>query len=135
MASTTKDTYLYDGGVASGTATYTTPLVPIKDYSDLDGTPNMVDITTLSDSVVQQLPGVKSAGAWEFTCNFDKALYTALKLLEGAEHWYAVWFGATGAEGKVSCKGRLSVAIVGAGVDAAREMKVTIARSSDPVLA
>lgn len=135
MASTTKDTYLLDGGVASGTATFSTPLVAIKDYSDLDGTPNMVDITTLSDSVAQQIPGVKSAGAWEFTCNFDKTDYTALKMLEGIEHHYAVWFGSTGTEGKVSCTGILSVALMGAGVDAPREMKISIARTSDPVLA
>ena len=134
MASTTKDTLLLDGGVASGAANFSTALAPIKDYSDLDGTPNMVDITTLSDSVAQQLPGVKSAGAWEFTLNFDKTLYGTLKALEGIEHHYAVWFGTDGSLGKVACKGRLSVGITGAGVDAAREMKVTIARSSAPVL-
>jgi len=135
MASTSKDTYLLDGGVASSAASFSTPLVAIKDYSDLDGTPNMVDITTLSDAVAQQIPGVKSAGAWEFTCNYDKTEYTALKLLEGVEHHYAVWFGSTGTLGKISCTGILSIGITGAGVDAPREMKITIARSSDPVLA
>lgn len=135
MATTTKNTYLMDGGVASGTATYSTPLVEIKDYSDLDGTPNMVDVTTLSDTVAQQIPGVKSASAWEFTCNYDKTNYSALKLLEGVEHHFAVWFGATGTEGKISCTGFLSIGLLGGGVDAAREMKITIARTSDPVLA
>lgn len=134
MASTTKDTLLLDGGVASGAASFSTALVEIKDYSDLDGTPNMVDITSLSDHVAQQIPGVKSASAWEFTCNFDKTDYAALKLLEGVEHHYAVWFGTTGTQGKIACKGYLTVSIIGGGVDAPREMKVMIARTTDAVL-
>lgn len=135
MASTTKNTYLKDGGVASGAATWTAdPPTPIKDYSDLDGAPNMVDITDLSDEVARQIPGVKSADAWKFKANYDKTIYTALKALEGIEHHYAVWFGTDGAEGKITTTGFLTVSILGAGVDNPREMEINIARTSAPVL-
>lgn len=143
-ATGTLRTFLMNGGAASGAAAWgTTPLVPIKDYSDLEGTPNMIDVTTLSDSMTQQVPGVKQADAWEFMCNYDKTDYTTLKALEGVENHYAVWFGGTeaggvvtptGDLGKVAVTGYLSVGITGSGVDEAREMKVTIAKTSTPVV-
>lgn len=135
MASTTKNTFLKDGGVASGAASWTAdPPVAIKDYSVLDGAPNMVDITTLSDEVARQIPGVKSADAWKFKANYDKTQYTALKALEGVEHHFAVWFGTAGADGKIACTGYLTVSLLGGSVDDAREMEINIARTSVPVL-
>lgn len=134
MATATKNTYLLDGGVASGTASYSDPLVAIKDYSDLEGSPNMIDTTTLSDEVATQIPGVKSADAWKFKANFDKTDYTALKALEGLEHHYAVWFGLTGTDGKIATTGFLSVVVTAGSVDQPREMEISIARTSAPVL-
>lgn len=142
MAIATMLTFLVDGGLASGTKVYpTVALVEIKDYSDLEGSPNYIDVTTLSDTVAQQIPGVKQADAWEFTCNYDKATYLALKALEGAERFYSIWLGGTiaagfdpipaGTYGIFEVVGNLSVGITGGGVDSAVEMKVSIGKTSD----
>jgi hypothetical protein len=139
-ASATKFTYLMNGGAAASTASWgTTPACTIKDYSDLEGTPNYLDTTTLSDDVQTQVPGVKQAEAWTFTCNYDPTEYQALKTHEGEDEHWAVWLGGSmvsgvstpnGDQGKFATTGILSVGVTSGSVDAVREMSVSIARTS-----
>lgn len=114
-------------------------LIDIKDFPDLGGSPEMLETTTLSDSMQTYIPGIQNSDALEFTANYTKNDYGTLKELEGEENDFAVWFGATvdggnatpdGADGKFSFKGYLSVNVVGGGVNEVVDMTITIAPSS-----
>lgn len=119
-------------------------LIDIKDFPDLGGSPEMLEITTLSDKMQTYIPGIQSLDALEFTANYTKEDFTKLKALEGVEHDFAVWFGGTeeanvltptGADGKFEFKGQLSAFPVGGGVNEVVDMTVTIAPSTPITMA
>ncbi len=114
-------------------------LVDIKDFPDLGGAPEMLETTTLSSPMQTNIPGIQQMDALEFTANYTAAEYSMLKELEGDELDLAVWFGVTsedgstkenGSDGKFSFMGRLSVYVVGGGVNEVVDMKITIAAST-----
>lgn len=114
-------------------------LVDIKSYPDLGGEPEQLDTTTLSDNMTTSIAGIQSLESMQFDANYDKAKYAELKALEGKEEDYAVWYGGTGEgesltptgeDGKFSFKGQLSVFVAGAGVNAVRDMRITILPST-----
>ena len=105
-------------------------LVDIKDFPDLGGAPEMLETTTLSDSMQTYSPGIQSLEGLEFTANYTKTDFTKLKALESKEEEYAVYFGAEGAEGIFSFKGYLSVFPVGGGVNEVVSMTISIAPST-----
>lgn len=137
MASSTYMTYLMYKATSSA-STYT-KLVDIKEYPDLGGAPEMLDVTTLSDGMRLNIPGIQDVQSLAFTANYDPDDYDTLKGLEGTEYDFAVWFGATGtgasatpdgSMGKFEFKGRLTVYPVGGGVNAVRDMSINIAAST-----
>ncbi len=114
-------------------------LIDIKEFPDLGGAPEMIETTTLSDSMQTNIPGIQSLDALEFVANYTKADFTKLKELDGIENDYAVWFGGTvsggvltptGTDGKFEFKGQLSVYPVGGGVNEVVDMNITIAAST-----
>lgn len=114
-------------------------LIDIKDFPDLGGAPEMLETTTLSDGMQTYIPGIQSCDALEFTANYTKADFDTLKAMEGNDTHFAVWFGGsveggvatpTGADGKFSFKGSLSVFPVGGGVNEVVSMTITIAPST-----
>ncbi len=114
-------------------------LVDIKDFPDLGGAPEMLETTTLSDSMQTYIEGIQSQDALEFNTNYDLDTYKALNDLKGVEHEFAVWFGGTendgvvtptGDEGKFNFKGYLSARVVGKGVNEVKEAIVSIAPST-----
>ena len=118
-------------------------VIDIKEFPDLGGTPEMIEITTLSDKVQRNIPGVQSLDALEFTANYTLTDYKALKALEGTEKEFAVWFGGTesgdtvtpnGSDGKFKFKGQLSVYTNGGGTNEVVEMTISIAASSAIVI-
>lgn len=115
-------------------------LIDIKEFPDLGGEPEMIDVTTLSDKIQHYIMGIQSNEGLSFTANYTKTDFTALKALEGLDEKYAVWFGGTesggvvtpdGSDGKFSFDGQLSAFVAGGGVNAAVDMTITIAPSSD----
>lgn len=123
---------------ASGADAYS-KLVDIKDYPDLGGTPELLETTTLSDSMQTNILGIQSLDALEFTANYTLADFQRLKALEGQQLDFAVWMGGTetagtltpdGSEGKYEFTGELSVFPVGKGVNEVREMTISIAAST-----
>ena len=114
-------------------------LIDIKDFPDLGGAPEMLETTTLSDSMQTYIPGIQSLDALEFNANYTKTDFDTLKALEGTEMNFAVWFGGTvsgstvtptGSDGKFVFKGQLSVFPVGGGVNEVVGMTITIAPST-----
>lgn len=116
-----------------------TKVIDIKDFPDLGGTPEMLETTTLSDSMQTYIPGIQSLDALEFTSNYTIQDYKKLKGMKGTENHFAVWFGGTesddtvtptGTDGKFKFKGQLSVYPVGGGVNEVVDMKISIAPST-----
>ena len=114
-------------------------LIDIKDFPDLGGAPEMLETTTLTDSMQTYIPGIQSLDAMEFTANYTNDDYEKLKALEGVETDFAVWMGGTvssgavtptGDQGKYEFKGQLSVYVAGGGVNEVVDMKISIAPST-----
>ena len=68
-------------------------LIDIKSFPDLGGAPELLETTTLSDSMTTNIMGIQSLDALEFECNYTKEDYTKLKAMEGTEKEFAVWLG------------------------------------------
>lgn len=114
-------------------------LIDIKEFPDLGGAPEMLETTTLSDSMQTYIPGIQSADSLEFTANYTLNEYQKLKAMEGSEKEFGIWFGGTesgdtvtptGSDGKYAFKGQLSVYTNGGGTNEVVEMTITIAPSS-----
>jgi hypothetical protein len=114
-------------------------LVDIKSFPDLGGAPELLETTTLSDSMTTNIMGIQSLDALEFECNYTKTDYTKLKALEGKDSDFAVWLGGTeasgsvtptGSDGKFEFKGQLAVYVNGGGVNEVVNMTVSIAAST-----
>ena len=114
-------------------------LVDIKSFPDLGGAPELLETTTLSDSMTTNIMGIQSLDALEFECNYTLEKYTKLKEMEGTEKEFAVWLGGTeaggvatptGSDGKFQFNGQLSVYVNGGGVNEVVNMTVSIAAST-----
>jgi hypothetical protein len=127
MAISTYGITLMKGTKGTGTAITYAKLVDIKDFPDLGGAPEMIEVTTLSDSMQVYIEGIQSADALEFTANYTKADYETLTALKSTQTPFAVYFGTDGSEGKYAFEGYLSVRINGGGVNEAVGMTISIA--------
>jgi hypothetical protein len=105
-------------------------LIDIKDFPDLGGSPEMLETTTLSDSMQTYIPGIQSLDALEFTANYTLEDYKKIKALEGTDTAFAVWFGTAGADGKFNFNGQISAFPVGGGVNEVVGMTISIAPST-----
>lgn len=114
-------------------------LVDIKDFPDLGGAPEMLETTTLSDSMQTYIEGIQSQDALEFNINYTLDTYETINAMKGVETEFAVWFGGTesgdvvtptGDEGKFEFKGYISIRVTGKGVNEVREATLSIAPST-----
>ncbi len=101
----------------------------IKDFPDLGGAPETLDITTLTDASRKYIAGIKDQQALEFTANYDEDDMDAIALLTGTKK-FQLWFGTSGASGKFAFSGTISAYVVGAGVNEVVDMKVVIIPST-----
>ena len=113
-----------------GEGTAYTKLIDIKDFPDLGGAPEMLETTTLSDSMQTFIEGIQASDALEFSANYTKEDYTKLNALKGKEESYAVYFGEEGVNGKFTFKGYLSARVSGGGVNEVVGMTISIAPST-----
>ena len=140
-ATSSYKSFLMQGTGTDGSLTYA-KLIDVVDIPDFDAAPDALDATTLSDGVVVNIPGIKKADAMSFTANYDATNYDAIKALEtaGKELNFAVWFGGTegsdgtvtptGSEGTFTFKGYISIFVKGVGVNAVRQMTITIMKTT-----
>ena len=137
-AISTFQTYLVYRTTSSGSYT---KVVDIKDYPDMEPEPNLLDATTLSDGIEKKIPGIKrmSDNGLQFTANYTKENYAAVKELENHQYEYGLWFGGTSAgvpdghNGKFTWTGDIRASYVGKGVDEVQEMRANCYPASDPV--
>lgn len=115
-------------------------LVDIKEFPDLGGEPEMIDVTSLTDKVRKYVTGVQDTGSLSFTANYTVADYqTVSALADGTKKKFAIWFGGTagnpptptGSNGKFSFEGSLSVFVNGGGVNDPVNMTIVIAPETD----
>ena len=118
-----------------GTGSTYTKLIDIKDFPDLGGAPEMLETTTLSDSMQTYIPGIQTLDALEFTANYTKADYVKIKALSGKDTAFAVWFGTDGTDGKFEFNGQISAFPVGGGVNEVVGMTISIAPSTPITMA
>lgn len=140
MAMNTYMTFLMLG-TGDSTITYA-DLVPIKDYPDFLNEVNTIDVTNLQQAMHTYINGLLDTGGdMTFTANYSAADYQTVKALDdGTDKNLAIWFGGThsggtvaptGSDGKWAFTGRVTVGIVGKGVDEAREMQIHVTPTSD----
>lgn len=65
-------------------------LCRIKDYPDLIGPTNTIDVTDLQDDQQTFIPGIKTSDTMTFTANYTKESYDAVEALAGTDKYYAL---------------------------------------------
>lgn len=129
MPSTTIHTYL--GMAESLEDTNFTKLVSIKDFPDLGGAPDQVEITDLDDDAQKFLLGVQSMSALEFTANYVPEAYDKIVALsDGTIRKFCVAFGKSAEYGIFTWEGQIAIWVVGGGTNSPREMRISISASS-----
>ena len=117
-------------GSGSTTVTYS-KLIDIKNFPDLGSDPEMIDVTTLSDSFRQYILGIQDTGVLGFDYNYTSANWTTVSAAcDGTTKKFAIWFGSTGTEGKFEFEGEASQYVSGGGVNEAVTGHISIALSS-----
>ena len=135
-ASTTMYTYLgFAALTESGMPTAFAKLCPIKDFPDLGGAPDTVEITDLDDDVQKFILGVQSMSSLEFTANYNPEDFATISnMADGTMYAFCVAFGKNKENpteyGVFTWKGQIAVWVVGGGVNSAREMRISISASS-----
>ena len=137
-ASATMHTYLlYNAGTSS--APSWKKVVDIKDFPAMGGSPEQIETTTLSNEVSTFVMGVQSLSTFEFLANYSVNDYKAVKALQDSAQVYefALAFGKPtsnttfGNLGVFKWNGQLSAWLEGGGVNAVREMRLSISATSE----
>jgi hypothetical protein len=144
-ASATMHTYLlYNAGTTQSPSWK--KVVDIKDFPAMGGSPEQIETTTLSNEVSTFVTGVQSLSTFEFLANYSVNDYIAVKGLQNSAQVYefALAFGkpvaatGTGAKGNnygslgvFMWNGQLSAWLEGGGVNAVREMRLSISATSE----
>ncbi len=102
-------------------------VVDIKDFPDMIGDPEMLETTTLSDSQVTNIPGIKSSDTLTFTCNYTKADFTAVNADAEKPLYYTLEFSDGS---KFAWQGQHTCGLPGKGVNEVIEFTINIAASS-----
>ena len=133
----TYQTYLMYRSTTSGTWG---KVIDITSFPDLVPPKDKIDITSLSDYMRVYINGIgDTASDMSFGANYTAANYAKITALEGHQYEYAVWFGASGAQGaeepdghngKFSWVGDVSAGISGGGVNEAVGMTVSATPST-----
>ncbi len=102
-------------------------LVDIRDFPDLQDSPNTLDATTLSQGEEAMVLGILRSGEKTFTALYTPDDYDTLIDLEEAGDVLdvAVYFGDAGVDGIFEGRGLVTVNVTGKGVDEVLEMEIT----------
>ena len=140
MAVLSNVSYLYRK--ANGTSTFT-KLCDITSVPDLGGSPDQIDITTLSDRKQKNMNGIQTVSAHEFGAWYDSEVYDTLQGIQEADYdktsvseldTYQLWIGENGVGGKFEWQGKLSVYVGGYESNAAIPMTITISDEGEEAI-
>lgn len=98
-----------------------TPLCRIKDYPDLIGDPNLIDVTDLEDDQQTNILGIRTSDTMSFTANYTKESYDAVEALASQDKYYALKLSDGSGW---SWQGQHTMGVPGKGVDEAVEFTV-----------
>ena len=107
-------------------------VVDIKDFPDMIGESELLEVTTLADSMQVHIPGIKSSETLTFTCNYTKADFTAVNADAEKPLHYALEFSDGS---KFTWQGQHTCGLPGKGVNEVVEFTINIAASSPVVFA
>lgn len=102
-------------------------VVDIKDFPDLIGDPNLLETTTLSDSQVTNIPGIRSSDLLTFTANYTSADYAAVDTDASKPLYYVLSFSDGSS---FSWQGQHTCGMPGKGVDEVVDFTINIAAST-----
>lgn len=108
-----------------------TELCRIKDYPDLMGEPNLIDVTDLKDTQDTNIQGTKTSDVMTFTANYDKDVVKTVNEAAGKDQFYAVRFSDGSG---VVWQGSHSVGVPGKGVNDPVEFQINVTNSTSPEL-
>lgn len=124
----TINTYLLTG---TGTPLAYTKLCEIKDYPDLGGDVDEIEVTDLSDTRRRYIAGIKNNEKMEFTANYNYSDFNTIQGKTGVQHIRVAFGSTTGTDGYFDFDGFINVRVTGKGVNEAREMIISIIVNSD----
>lgn len=116
---------------SGATASAVTQLCRIKSYPQLGGEPEQIETTDLEDTMQTFVPGVQSVESMQFTVNYEKESYVAVKARIATDKFFQLEFGEEGKDGIFSWKGEISQFVNGGEVNGVREATITITPSSE----
>ena len=109
-------------------------LIDITSFPDIVPPSERIDITTLSDYMRVYINGVRDTAEQQYGANYTVENFAKINKLEGEQHYYSLWFGASGSNGgedpdghfgKFAWTGDISAGVSGGGVNEAVKMTVT----------
>lgn len=107
-------------------------LARIKDFPDLIGDPNLIDVTDLMDGQQTNIPGIKTSDLLTFTCNYTKESFTSVNATANTEGYYALRFSDGSG---FTWQGQHTLGVPGHGVDEPVEFTINIANSTEVTFA
>lgn len=102
-------------------------LCRIKDYPDLIGAPNTIDVTDLQDDQQTFIPGIKTSDTLAFTANYTKESYDAVEALADQPKYYALRLSDGSGW---TWQGEHTLGVPGHGVDEPVEFTINCTNSS-----
>lgn len=106
--------------------------IAIKDFPSLLGKRSSLETTTLSDDAQTFIAGIRQqAETFDFTANYDPAVYAELNALDGNQKCALTFSDGSG----YTWEGSVSASVNEGSVDAVLEMTISITPSTVPVWA
>ena len=107
-----------------------TTAVVIKDFPSLLGKRSSLETTSLSDDAQTFIAGIRQQSeSFDFTANYDPAVYNTLNGLDGSQKWSLTFSDGSG----YTWDGTVSVSVNEGSVDAVLEMTISVTPSTVPV--
>lgn len=111
-------------------ATQPQTAVVIKDFPSLLGKRSSLETTDLSSDAQTFIPGIRQQSeSFDFTANYDPAVYNTLNGLDEEQSWSLTFSDGSG----YTWKGSVSVSVNEGSVDAVLEMTISVTPSTVPV--
>ena len=107
-------------------------VVDVKDFPDMLGENELLETTTLSDSMQVHIPGIKSSDTLTFTCNYSKTDFATVNDDAETPLFYELSFSDGS---KFTWQGQHTCGLPGKGVNEVIEFTINIAASTPVVFA